>query len=156
MPKCFNNHKYLESSFKTKVHQDEFFRSNSCEILFNQNFSTSCSACHSLCIKLTPEANRKKANLDQPAKLYAPVTRINPVKLKLALHEHRLQCKQLESELAIMKTALELNSEKVSPELDADSVSLFSRCDQKDVLGRAAKICSIFLQIKHKISSYDH
>ena len=50
-----------------------------------------------------------------------------------------------------MKTALELNSEKVSPELGADFVSLFSGCDQTDVppfmkpfLGRAAKICSIF------------
>ena len=52
-PKMFNYHKYLETSFKTKVHQDEFFRSNSCEILFTQNLSTSCSACHSHCIKLT-------------------------------------------------------------------------------------------------------
>ena len=112
MPNIFNYHKYLEASFKTKVHQDEFLRSNSCEILFNQNFSTSCSACHSHCIKLTSEANRKNANLDQPAKLYAPVTRTNPVQLKLTLQEYRLQCKQLESELAIMKTALELNSEK--------------------------------------------
>ena len=98
-----------------------------------KNFSTSCSACHSHCIKLTSEANRKKANLDQPAKLYAPVTRTNPVKLKFALQKHRLQCKQLESELAIMKTALELNSEKVGPELGADCVSLFSGCDQKDI-----------------------
>ena len=32
-----------------------------------------------------------------------------------------------------MKTALELNSEKVSPELCAEFVSLFSGCDQKDV-----------------------
>ena len=133
MPKFFNYHKYPEVSFKTKVHQDEFFRSNSCAILFNQNFSTSCSACHSHCIKLTSEANRKKANIDQPAKLYAPVTRTNPVRLKLALQEHRLQCKQLESELAITKTALELNSEKVSRELGADFVTLFSGCDQKDV-----------------------
>ena len=82
---------------------------------------------------MTSEANRKKANLDQPVKLYAPVTRTNPVKLKLALQEHRLQYKQLESELAITRTALELNSEKVSPELGADFVSLFSGCDQKDV-----------------------
>ena len=133
MPRFFNYHKYLEASFKTKVHQDEFFRSNSCEILFNQNYSTSCSACHSHCIKLTSEPNGKKVNIDQPAKLYAPVTRTNPVKLKLALQEHPLQCKQLESELAIMKTALELNSEKVSPELGADFVSLFSGCDLKDV-----------------------
>ena len=70
MPNFFNYHKYLEASFKTKVHPDEFFRSNSCEILFNQNFSSSCSACHSHCIKLTSEANRKKSNLDQPSKLY--------------------------------------------------------------------------------------
>ena len=40
-PTFFNYHKYLEASFKTNVHQDEFFRSNSCAILFNQNFSTS-------------------------------------------------------------------------------------------------------------------
>ena len=98
-PKFFNYHKYLEATFKPNVHQDEFFRSNSCAILFNQNFSTSCSSCHSHCIKLTSEANRKQANLDKPAKLYAPVTHTNPVKLKLALQEHRLQCKQLESEL---------------------------------------------------------
>ena len=32
-----------------------------------------------------------------------------------------------------MKTSLELNSEKISPELCADFVSLFSGCDQKDV-----------------------
>ena len=132
-PKFFNYHKYLEASFKTNVHQDEFFRSNSCAILFNQNFSTSCSSCHSHCIKMTSEANRKQANLDKPAKLYAPVTHTNPVRLKLALQEHRLQCKQLESELVIMKTALELNSEKVSPELSADFVSLFCGCDQTDV-----------------------
>ena len=93
----------------------------------------SCSSCHSHCIKLTSEANRKQANLDKPAKLYAPVTHTNPVRLKLALQEHRLQCKQLESELVIMKTALELNSEKVSPELSADFVSLFCGCDQTDV-----------------------
>ena len=74
---------YLEASFTTKVHQDDYFRSNSCDILFNQNFSTSYSSCHSHCIKLTSEANRKKANLDQAAK-YGPVTRTKPVKLKLA------------------------------------------------------------------------
>ena len=32
-----------------------------------------------------------------------------------------------------MKTVLELNSEKVSPELGADFVSPFSGCDQNDV-----------------------
>ena len=72
-PKFFNYRKYLEASFKTNVHQDELFRSNSCAILFDQNFSTSCSSCHSHCIKLTSEANRKQANLDKPAKLYDPV-----------------------------------------------------------------------------------
>ena len=82
---------------------------------------------------MTSEANRKQGNVAKPAKLYAPVTRSNPVKLKLALQEHRLQCKYLESELATMKTALVLNSEKVSPELSADFVSLFSGCDQTDV-----------------------
>ena len=145
-PKFFNYLKYLEASFKTNVHQYEFFRSNSCAILYNHNFSTSCPSCHSHCIKVISEANRKQANLDKPAKLYAPVTRTNPVRLKLALQEHRLQCKQLESELVIMKTALELNSEKASPELSADFVSLFSGCDQtrcstfhETFLGRAAK-----------------
>ena len=51
-----------------------------------------------------------------------------------------------------MKTALELNSEKVSPELSAEFVSLFSGCDQTDVPPfmklfweeQQAKICSIF------------
>ena len=33
----------------------------------------------------------------------------------------------------MMKIALELNSEKVSPELGADFVSLFSGCGQKDI-----------------------
>ena len=33
MPKIFNYHKYLESFFKKKVHQDDFFRPNSCEII---------------------------------------------------------------------------------------------------------------------------
>ena len=51
--------------------------------------SISCSSCHSHSTKLTSEANRKQANLDKPAKLYAPVTRTNPVKLKLELQEHR-------------------------------------------------------------------
>ena len=34
-----------------------------------------CSSCHSYCIRLTSEANRKQANFDKPAKLYVPVTR---------------------------------------------------------------------------------
>ena len=71
------------------------------------------------------EINRKKVNLEAPAKLKAPIKFTSSEKVKLTLEQHRLENKQLHSQIDKMKSALENCSQKVNPELNNDLLYLF-------------------------------
>ena len=57
----------------------------------------------------------------------------SPERIKLTLQNQRLKCKQLEQDIADMKTSLEMKSKDISPELAKDFTSLFTGCDKNDV-----------------------
>ena len=131
IPKKFNFVIFQQSQYKLCLHQDEFYRSNTCDILVPEN--SSCKDCKLCLQKFKNEINRKNVKLNQPAKLNAPIKFTSPERVKLTLQDHRLKCKQLEQELVNMRTALENESESVSSELGEDLNTLFSGCDKKDV-----------------------
>ena len=94
------------------MHQEEYFRSKSCEllVLLSENI---CKNYHAVNIKFKSEVNFKKAVLTAPAKLNAPVTFTSPDRIRLTLQQKTLECKQLEREISNMRKALDRDSKKV-------------------------------------------
>ena len=83
-----------------------------------------------LCLKLIAKRSIWKP---RPAKLKAPIKYTSSEKVKLTLQQHRLENKQLHSQIDKMKSALENCSQKVNPELNNDLISNFSGTDQQKI-----------------------
>ena len=131
IPKTFNFFLYKKQSVKTNPHQLQYNRSHSCYLLLQK--SSHCKDCQSLNVRVTSEINRKNVNLAVPAKLNAPVKFTSPERVKLALQQERLQCKQLEAEMLKMKSSITNCAEPISNQLSDDFKSIFSGADAKDV-----------------------
>ena len=52
-----------------------------------------------------------------------PIKCTSPERVKLTIQHHRLKCKQLESRIEEMQTALEKCNENVTPELNNDLIT---------------------------------
>ena len=130
VPKTFDYFAYKNSLLKSKLHQIEFYRSNSCELLVFGN-NQPCKFCHELNAKVNFSIHSKKSTLKTPAKLNAPTSVTSPSRVKLALQQCRLQCKQYKEEIELMKSALNKCSKKICSELSKDLISIYSASDQK-------------------------
>ncbi len=111
--------------------QDEYLRANKCHVLVK-----SSSKCPECIIKEQYELKQLKTKETTeclPAKLKAPLSATKPVRVKLALQQSRLQCKQLENEVAKMKQEIKNSSKPVSPELGDDFKQIFSTCDDRKI-----------------------
>ena len=122
VPKTFDYFSY-QTSAKTKLHQVELNRSESCSLLV-PDLTQPCRNCKSLNVRVTSEINRKNANLEAPAKLKTPIKFTSSEKIKLTL---------LQSQIDKMKSALDNCSQKDTPELNNDLISLFSDTDQQKI-----------------------
>ena len=87
VPKTFDYFSY-QTSAKTKLHQVEFNRSQSCSLLV-PDLTQPCRNCKSRNVRVMSQINRKKANLEAPAKLKAPIKFTSSEKIKLTLQQHR-------------------------------------------------------------------
>ena len=92
-----------------------------------------CKSCHEENIKFNKEISYKKSVLTTPAKLNAPIKFTPPNRIKLTLQHKRLECKQLEEQISIIKKALDHESHIVNPELSNDFQKSFPQSDEKDV-----------------------
>ena len=115
------------------LHQDEFFRSKSCNLLVFP-LENICKDFRAESTKIESKVNFKKAILTAPAKLNAPVKVKSRNRIKLTLQQKRLECAQLEKEISNMRKALDSDSKNVSPELSSDFQKLFSQCNEKEIL----------------------
>ena len=87
---------FQDSDLQQSLHQDEYFRSQSCKLLVLQSENI-CKNCHAENIKFNNEVNLKRLFLTAPDKLNAPVKLPSPNRIELTLQQKRLECKQLES-----------------------------------------------------------
>ena len=62
--------------------------SQSCSLLV-PDLTQPCRNCKSLNVRVMSQINRKKANLEAPAKLKAPIKFTSSEKIKLTLQQHR-------------------------------------------------------------------
>ena len=131
VPKTFDYFTY-QTSAKAKLHQVEFNRSQSCSLLV-PDVTQPCRNCKCLNVRVMSEINRKNVNLEAPSKLKAPIKFTSSEKVKLTLQQHRLENKQLHSQIDKMKSALENCSQKVNPELNNDLISIFSGTDLQKI-----------------------
>ena len=114
------------------MHQDEYYRARNCRILILSSTKPNhCSSCVSHNVKVVAAKIRNECKMLQPAKLKAAIKFTSPERVELTLQNERLKCKQLESQIAEMKPAIENHSEHVNPELSRDLISLFTGCDKK-------------------------
>ena len=82
--KTFDYFKYCES--KSTLHQDAFYRSNSCDMLVPASQpSTTCKNCQKQNVIVNSEINHKQANLQILAKLNALIKFTSPERVKLTI-----------------------------------------------------------------------
>ena len=62
-----------------------------------------------------------------------PIKFTSSEKIKLILQQHKLENKQLQSQIDKMKSALENCSQKVNPEINNDLITPFSGTDQQKI-----------------------
>ena len=130
--KRFDYFKYCEA--RSTLHQDSFYRSYSYDMLVPASQpSTTCKNCQKQNVIVNSEINRKQANLQIPGKLNAPIKFTSPEIVKLTIQHHRLKCKQPESRIEEMQTALEQCRENVPPELNNDLITIYSGIKQNNI-----------------------
>ena len=69
-----------------------------------------------------------------PSKVKAPISLTSPTRLKLAMQQERLKCKQLEVEISKMKTEIEKAGKPVEKNLSEDLCKIFSSVDNNKIL----------------------
>ncbi|XP_065061651.1 uncharacterized protein LOC135688649 [Rhopilema esculentum] len=119
------------SMVETPLKQQEYLRATSCEVLLQDEGQ--CLPCKS---KEQYEAKQKKRKDDtkcSAAKLKAPLSATHPVRIKLALQENRIKCKQLELRLEEMKREIDTKAKPVSNDLGDDLKELFRSCNNRNI-----------------------
>ena len=122
---------YMSSS-STPLCQKVFYRSPGCLIIVIKDGDT-CTECCQLLKKETKLLKRKRENLATPAKLNAPIQFTSPMRVKLALKQHRDENKLLKKEIASLKTEIESKSVPVSDQLNTDIQSIMKQASPQSV-----------------------
>ena len=107
--------KFPAHKFSNKSNQLEYLWSDNCALLSEEE--QSCSKCHKLKVKVKSEINWEKNKLMSISKPKAPISLTSPTRLKVAMQQERLKCKQLEVEILKMKTEIEKASKPVEKNL---------------------------------------
>ena len=69
-----------------------------------------------------------------PSKVKAPISLTSQTRLKLAMQQERLKCKQLEVEILKKKTEIEKANKPVEKNLSEDLCKIFSSVDNNKIL----------------------
>ena len=71
--------------------------------------------------------------MNEPARANAPLSATSTPRLRLAIMDGRLQCKQMATQIHDMQNFIQQHSQPIGNEMNDDFVKLFSGCDQANV-----------------------
>ena len=112
------------------LHQTEFNRALSCQILTTAN---QCEECISSERRVAKATKRKRDNLTVPAKLNAPISQTSTERVKLTLQGYRAENRALKSQIEEIKQELETSAVPVSQELNKDLTDIMGGIDQEKI-----------------------
>ena len=112
--------------FSSKI----YYRIPECVTLI-EHTKTVCDVCLAHNRNIQYILTSKQNKIDEPAKRYAPITKTNPVRVKLALQNERLKCAQLENELEQMRKELRETTVRVDNTLHNDCLDILSDSNTK-------------------------
>ena len=107
-----------------------------------------CDICNDYAVHNGAAQKAKQRRLSKPAHVKAPVSKTDPVRLKLTLQEQRLRCFELERELCEMRSELQKSSVNVDHELSNDFAKLLSSANNE-----ITPFMSLFWQQQQKLFS---
>ena len=107
-----------------------------------------CDRCNDYAVHNGAAQKAKQRRLSTPAHVKAPVSKTDPVRLKLTLQEQRLRCSELERELCEMRSELQKSSINVDHELSNDFAKLLSSSNNE-----ITPFMSLFWQQQQKLFS---
>ena len=112
------------------LHQTEFNRALSCQILTATDQCNDCTSCQG---KVAKAAKRKRGNLTIPAKLNAPISQTSTERVKLTLQEYRAENRALKAQIEEIRQELETSAVPVSQDLSKDLTDIMSGIDQEKI-----------------------
>ena len=107
-----------------------YYRVQSCIILI-ENSVVICNECRKYENSVLKYEYIKTNKVNEPAKRFAPLTKTNPVRVKLALQNERLKCAQLEKRLHSMRQELTKNNVSINNSLSNDLIDIISKSEVK-------------------------
>ena len=130
IPYKFSFPQYLKSPSAKPFSQLEFYRSNHCDVLVKDY--QPCPSCNKYSSVLLSEKCRKVGRMNEPARANAPLSATSTPRLRLAIMDGRLQCKQMATQIHDMQNSIQQHAQPIS-NVNDDFVKLFSGCDQANV-----------------------
>ena len=124
---------------------DSFYRSKHCCLLI-EDVNGSCQSCILHDKKVTQLSKLTSKNINEPAKKFAPIKYTNSHRVKLALQNERLKCKQLESELQKMREELKNDTINIDHTLGNDFMDILSENN-----GKITPFMNLFWQEQKKL-----
>ena len=113
----------------TILQETVFYRPINCKILVD-SLKIDCDICIKFHKKFEVCVKRKLSSLVIPAKLKAPISRTDPVKIKLTLQNIRAENKTLKNEVKQLQTEIDKSAIAVESELGEDLQTIISDTDQ--------------------------
>ena len=101
-----------------------------CDILC---INDKCEKCLLYIHRTQKSLQRKNNKLLVLAAAKAPITITPPIRVKLALQNQKLKCKQLEEKISVMRESIEQSSVDVDDGLSKDFIDIFSKEESNDV-----------------------
>eukprot|EP00112_Aurelia_sp_Birch-Aquarium-sp1_P018468 Seg4408.1 transcript_id=Seg4408.1/GoldUCD/mRNA.D3Y31 product="Transposable element P transposase" protein_id=Seg4408.1/GoldUCD/D3Y31 len=112
------------------LHQTEFHRALSCQILTATNQCNDCISCER---NVAKGAKRKRDNLAVPAKLNAPISQTSTERVIFTLQGYRAENRALKAQIEEIRQELESSAVPVSQDLRKDLTDIMSGIDEEKI-----------------------
>ena len=114
----------IESEVPLQAHT--YKRPKDCAVFIDKTDHEICENCSKFIVQQNKTVRQKNSNINTAAKPNAPLSFTHPNKVKLALQEQRLVCKNLKMEIEKMKIEIETKSMNLDSELSSDIQNIMS------------------------------
>lgn len=108
-----------------------YWRSKDCCLLHGGQEDDTCLSCMDYLSCVTTNIKAKERRLSKPAHVKAPVSKTDPVRIKLTLQGQRLKCTELERELHEMRAEIMKTNIEVDHQLSNDFTSILDESDSE-------------------------
>ena len=126
-----------------------YWRTKGCDLMNRGEAENACQACADYLVCFEKSTKAKERRLSIPAHAKAPVSKTDPVRIKLTLQEQRLKCAQLEQELTEMRTEILKSNIEVDHQLSNDLTSIFEEANDDKI----TPFMNLFWQQQKKLFS---